>query len=76
MEIITLKLIYSYLPLQMKSVALFRWLFSCVSMTRESLILGGIDRKSGYFGSPTHDRVIKIVTVGEDLKHNVDCETQ
>ena len=42
-------------------------------MTRGLLILGGIARKSVYLGSPTHDRrVIRIVTVGEDLKHSLD----
>jgi hypothetical protein len=67
-EIITLWLICSYVLFQIKAVALFRWLFSCVRMARGLLILGGIARMSGYFDSPTHDRrVIKIVTVGEDL---------
>ena len=33
--------------------------------------------KVGIFDLPTHDRrVIKMVTVGEDLKHNLVCETQ
>jgi hypothetical protein len=63
----------------MKSAALFRRFYDDVRMTRGLLILGGIARKSEYFApSPiTHDSIlIKIMTVGEDLKHNLGCETQ